>query len=106
MQNARQAMQDLDATAQEGPAGLDLDGIGKGMGVVLPASELALYVRYVRALALLCECAPYVDEPDYVDLIDELLADACDHYPLVTRRGGARREIAPVNFAGNVHADC
>lgn len=105
MQNARQAMRNLDETAPDGPAGLDVDGIGKGMGVVLPASELALYVRYVRALALLCECAPYVDECDYVELIDELLADACDHYPLVTRRHGALREIAPANFVSDLRAD-
>jgi hypothetical protein len=60
----------------------------------LPDADRALYLRYVRALALLCECASYVDEPDYLDLIDVLLDDACANYPLVTRSDGMRREIA------------
>ena len=56
--------------------------------------ELRLYARYVRALALLCECAPFVDDENYTDLVDELLVDACKHYPLEWRREGDRREIA------------
>ncbi|HEV7914612.1 MAG TPA: hypothetical protein VGP22_12675 [Albitalea sp.] len=60
-----------------------------------PPREALLYARYVRALALLCECAPYVDEPDYADLIDTLLADACASYPLEWRRSAGRHEIAP-----------
>ena len=64
------------------------------LGAALPPSEARLYARYLRALALLCECAPYVDEPDYVDLIDELLADAAKHYPIEHRRDGDYREIA------------
>ena len=56
--------------------------------------ESRIYARYVRALALLCECAPYVDDEHYSDLIDQLLADACKHYPLEWRRDGPRREIA------------
>ncbi len=64
-------------------------------GLDLTPRERALYLRYVRALALLCECAPYVDEPDYADLIDEVLEDATRHYPLTWRRTGERCEIAP-----------
>lgn len=59
-----------------------------------PAADAALYERYLRALALLAECAPYVDVEDYRELIDELLDDAQDHYPLVVRRDGDRRELA------------
>ena len=58
-------------------------------------TEKELYTRYVRALALLAECAPYVDEPDYADLIEILLRDAEAHYPLTVCRNGARWEIAP-----------
>jgi hypothetical protein len=36
-----------------------------------------------------------VDDEDYVSLIDELLADACKHYPLEWQRDGDRRAIAP-----------
>src|SRR5258707_15585740 len=64
-----------------------------GLGVEGSEREVHLYAQYVRALALLCECAPFVDDEDYADLIDELLADACKHYPLEWRRNGARREI-------------
>jgi hypothetical protein len=64
------------------------------LGVEGSEREVHLYAQYVRALALLCECAPFVDDEDYADLIDELLADACKHYPLEWRRNGARREIA------------
>lgn len=78
--------------AQRGDADARLENVD--LGVELPARERALYARYVRALALLCECAPYVDEPDYVDLIDELLADACRTYPLTWCRDGEYRQIA------------
>ena len=64
------------------------------LGAGLPERERALYVRYVRALSLLCECAPYVDEPDYADMIDDVLAEACRHYPLAWQSDGDRREIA------------
>jgi hypothetical protein len=64
------------------------------LNIDLPEREFRLYVRYVRALALLCECAPFVDDAEYVDLIDELLADAVKHYPLERRHDGDRREIA------------
>jgi len=59
------------------------------------SAQAALYARYVRALALLAECAPYVDVQDYVELIDEVLEDAQACYPLDVRRDGDRREIAP-----------
>ena len=64
------------------------------LGVDLPTAARPLYARYVRALALLCECAPFVDDPDYSELIDELLADACRHYPLTWHRDGDYRQIA------------
>ena len=63
--------------------------------MALPEREFRLYVRYLRALALLCECAHYVDEEDYVDLIDELLAEACAHYPLEFHHDERYRGIAP-----------
>jgi hypothetical protein len=63
-------------------------------GIDLPERELQLYARYVRVLALLCECAPYVDDDHYVDVIDEVIADACRHYPLVSRKDGDRCELA------------
>lgn len=61
----------------------------------VPAEQAALYVRYVRALALLCECAGAVDEPDYVELLEAMLLDAQANYPLVVRRDGDRWQIAP-----------
>ncbi len=66
-----------------------------GTGPEMPPREAQLYARYVRALALLCECAPYVDEPDYAELIDTLLEDACAHYPLDVHKDGDQRELAP-----------
>lgn len=53
-----------------------------------------LYTRYLGALALLCECAPYVDEPDFVDAIDTLLDDAVRHYPLCWSADGECRALA------------
>ncbi|HEY8244833.1 MAG: hypothetical protein ACHQJ7_03100 [Vicinamibacteria bacterium] len=61
----------------------------------MTAREAALYVRYLRAIALLCECAPYVDEPDYTEMIDTLLDDAAGHYPFDVLRDGMRRGLAP-----------
>ena len=81
--------------ARRPPATLPTRGCdGLELGVELPEREFRLYARYVRALALLCECAPFVDDADYADLIDELLADAVKHYPLECRHDGDRREIA------------
>ena len=62
----------------------------------MPPREAELYVRYVRALALLGECAPFVDESDYADLIGAVLADAQANYPLVVRCHGERWEVAPL----------
>lgn len=59
------------------------------------AFESALYVRYVTALALLCECAPYVDEPDYLERMGDLLDEARANYPLEWRRNGDCFEIGP-----------
>ena len=85
----------IDSTAHEPGAGVADGGApDRLLGTGLPERERALYARYVRALALLCECAPYVDEPDYADMIDDVLADACRHYPLAWQRDGERREIA------------
>ena len=53
-----------------------------------------LYRRYVTSLALLCECARYVDELDYVDLIEAVLKDASSNYPLDFRRCDGSIEIA------------
>ena len=58
-------------------------------------SEVDLYVRYVRALALLAECAPYVEEPDYLEVIESVMMDAQASYPLTVCRNGDRWEIAP-----------
>ena len=66
-----------------------------GMTADASPAQRALYARYVRALALLSECAPYLEEPDYVDQIDVLLADAQAHYPLEVRKDGDRWAIAP-----------
>lgn len=65
------------------------------VGATAAPRDPALYLRYLRALALLCECAPYVDEPDYAELIDAMLDDAAAHYPLDVERDGLRRGIAP-----------
>jgi hypothetical protein len=83
--------------AQDLPTGVDFGAVpmATDLGVELPAREMQLYLRYLRALALLCECAPSIDEPDYRGMIDDVLADACSHYPLVTRRHGDSLEIAP-----------
>ena len=66
----------------------------------LTDAEAALYVRYLRALALLCECRPYLDEPDYAGLIDELLDEAASHYPFDIERDGDRRGLVPRRPAG------
>ena len=49
--------------------------------------EQRLYASYVRALAVLSECAPYVDEPDLEEQIDAVLGDACASHPLHWLRG-------------------
>lgn len=72
-----------------------------GIATPLTPAEAALYVRYLRALALLCECRPYLDEPDYAELIDDVLDDAAAHYPFEIERDGDRRGLVPRNPAGD-----
>ena len=76
------------------PAALEL---GRALGAPTDACdrEARLYARYVRALALLCECAPYVDEESHTERIDEVLAAASLNYPLDWRRTGTGIDIAP-----------
>ena len=59
-------------------------------------------MRYLKALALLCECQPYVDEPDYEAQLDELLHEACTDYPIELRRLDGRFEITLREDARNV----
>ena len=75
----------------------DADAVLARLGVVEPMTprEAALYVRYLRAMALLAECRPYVDECDYAALIDEVLADAQTHCPFDVHRDGERRSLTP-----------
>lgn len=69
----------------------------EALGLAVPSdpAEAALYFRYLRALALLCECRPYLDEPDYAERIDEVLDDASTHYPFDIEREGDRRGLVP-----------
>ena len=60
-----------------------------------PELESALYLRYVTVLALLCECAPYVDELDYLERIGDVLKEASENYPLEWRRNGDSFEVGP-----------
>jgi hypothetical protein len=79
------------------PLSLDDATLLAQLGVDGPLSprEAALYVRYLRALALLCECMPYLEEPDYAERIDEVLDDALAHYPFDVERDGERRSLVP-----------
>jgi len=52
------------------------------------------HARYVRLVVLLAECAPYVDDPDLIDIIDELMAEVARDGLLECRRNGTRWEIA------------
>jgi hypothetical protein len=63
--------------------------LARELGAPADASprELQLYARYVRALAVLGECAPYVDEPDLEEQIDSVLSDASARHPLHWLRG-------------------
>jgi hypothetical protein len=89
-------------TSQPADAEPDPAAIAQAFGLRgdTPRTEVLLFARYVRALALLCECAPYVDEPHYAELIEELLSDASSSYPLEWRCDGGRYEIAPRGEAG------
>jgi hypothetical protein len=50
--------------------------------------------QHLRALALLCECLPYVDDPDYAQQVVELLREAGATLPIDVRCEGGRCEIA------------
>jgi len=78
------------------------NGLGRALGAPADACdrEVRLYARYVRVLALLCECAPYADEDSYADRIDEALADACANYPLEWRRSDCGAELSPRGIDG------
>lgn len=58
--------------------------LARELGAPADASprELQLYERYVRALAVLSECTPYVDEPDLEEQIEAVMSDACACHPL------------------------
>jgi hypothetical protein len=81
------------------PAELEL---GRALGAPVDACdrETRLYARYVRALALLCECAPYVDDESYAERIKEVLADASWNYPLEWRRSATGIELSPRSADG------
>lgn len=85
------------------PSRQDAPEILASLGVPerLAPGEAALYLRYLRALALLCECRPYLDEPDYAELIDEILEDAAAHYPFDIERDGDRRGLVPRSPVGD-----
>ena len=74
--------------------------LGRALGAPADACdrEAILYARYVRALVMLCECAPYVDDEGYADRLDELIRDASSNYPLDWRRCGESIDIAPRVF--------
>ncbi|MEO8486767.1 MAG: hypothetical protein ABI585_10570 [Betaproteobacteria bacterium] len=88
-------------SAERAPALADAALLDR-LGVVepMPLREAALYVRYLRALALLCECVPYLDEPDYAERIDEVLDDLEAHYPFDVGRDGDRRSLTPRTARG------
>lgn len=90
--SALSTIQDALPASQDNDPAAWLDKVD--LGVDLPPRERQLYARYVRALALLSECAPYVDDDHYASLIDEVIADACRHYPLESRKEGDRCELA------------
>ncbi|HXD06443.1 MAG TPA: hypothetical protein VN680_10360 [Burkholderiaceae bacterium] len=60
------------------------------------AAAQQLYMRYLRALALLCEVMPYVDEEAFILQIDDVLAEAGAHYPLLVGQAGLNRYIEPL----------
>lgn len=76
--------------------------LGRVLGAPADAAdrEVRLYARYVQALALLCECAPFVDDEDVSERIDHALAAAAAHHPLDWRRSGCLAEIAPRGVGG------
>lgn len=54
----------------------------------------ALFARYVKALALLCECLPFVDDPEVEDTVGDLLRDAAAAYPIDVRCEPGHCQIA------------
>ena len=71
--------------------------LGRSLGALGDAGdrEARLFARYLRALALLSECAPYVDDPDYAAAIDSVLSDASSNYPFDWHRADQRPAITP-----------
>ena len=69
-------------------------------------AQSLLFSRYVTALALLCECQPYVDEPDYDSQIEALLREACAAYAIEMRHAGGRFEIALREPSDGAPAGC
>lgn len=63
-------------------------------GHSLEESVVETQVRFLTAIALLCECAAYVDEPDFLDQIDSLLDSLEQEYPLRFERQGTSRTFA------------
>ena len=94
----------MDRTEDRSPFETESGALALGRALGAPADacdrEVRLYARYVRVLALLCECAPYVDEASYADHIDEVLADASSNYPLEWRRSGCGVDISPRGIIG------
>jgi hypothetical protein len=60
----------------------------------LADAQSLLFARYVKALALLCECQPYVDEPHFETQLDAVLREACAAYAIEMRHLDGRFEIA------------
>ena len=94
----------MDRTEERSPLDMEPSALELGRALGAPADacdrEVRLYARYVRVLALLCECAPYVDEESYSDRIDEVLVDASSNYPLEWRRSGRMVDISPRGIDG------
>lgn len=59
-----------------------------------PVLRGALHAHYVRAILLLAECQPYVDDPDLFASVDELMADVGRGGSLTCRRDATQWEVA------------
>ena len=94
----------MDRTEDRSPFETESGALALGRALGAPADacdrEVRLYARYVRVLALLCECEPYVDEASYAERVDEVLADASSNYPLEWRRSACVAEISPRSIDG------
>jgi|JI10StandDraft_1071094.scaffolds.fasta_scaffold522147_2 hypothetical protein len=71
-----------------------------------PDATSLLFARYVKALAMLCECQPFVDEPDYEAQLEALLHEACAAYGLDMQHAGGRFEIALPGSQGSCPLAC